>query len=348
MAAADGDAPQHLAFLSRAAEEPRRYGLFALLKGLEARARHLPRIGASRLPSQNIVDLAQTPSLSFPGPTLERIEVRRGRAYAEGYWLGLTGPMGPLPLHLSEFAAFERRYGKKRPYGRFLDLLAGRMLQFFYRAWADSNPVAHAERPHDDRFSAYVAALTGAPESVPDDAAFPARARLHYAALYASRRSASAVQDALAHLLRTHVRILEFQPRWRDIEPGDNTRVGRGFASLGRDTVAGRRVRGVMDAFRVQISVDTLAEYEDFLPTGRKFQIAAEALDAFAPSHLEWDIQLVLPAREIRPTRLDGRMRMGWTTWLGSAVAEDGSRSDTRLGRSARRLGRASRGKRTT
>jgi hypothetical protein len=37
-------------------------------------------------------------------------------------------------------------------------------------------------------------------------------------------------------------------------------------------------------------------------------------------------------------------MRMGWTTWLGSAKAERGVRSDTRLGRSARRIGRAKAG----
>ena len=345
MAASDGDAPQHLAFTRLAAAQPRRFGLFALLRGLEARARDLPRIGDSRLPSQNIVDLAQVPTLTFPGPTLEKIEVRRGRPYAEGYWFGLTGPMGPLPLHLTEFAVYERRYGRQRPFGAFLDLVAGRMLQFFYRAWADSNPVASAERPQDDRFARYVSALTGAPEAVPDDAAFPSRARLHYAAVYASRRSASGIQEALSHLIGAKVKVLEFQPRWRDIEAEDTTRLGRGFASLGRDTVAGGRVRGVMDAFRVQITVDSVQAYEDLLPDGRKFQIAAEALDAFAPTHLEWDIQLQLPAREIRSTRLDGRMRMGWTTWLGSARQPEGVRSDTRLGRSARRLGRAKRGK---
>ena len=54
----------------------------------------------------------------------------------------------------------ERRYGHKRPFGRFLDMLAGRMLQFFYRAWADSQPVSHADRPGDDRFGRYLAALS--------------------------------------------------------------------------------------------------------------------------------------------------------------------------------------------
>jgi type VI secretion system ImpH/TssG family protein len=341
MAAADGDPPQHIAYARRAAEFPRHFGLFALLRGLEARAPHMPRIGTARLPSQNIVDLAQVPTLVFPGSTLDKIDIRRGRPYAEGFWLGMTGPMGPLPLHLTEFAVYERRYGKKRPFGAFLDLIAGRMLQFFYRAWADSNPVAHAERPEDDKFASYVAALTGAPENVAEGSAFPPRARLHYAAVFASRRSAGAVQEALAHLLGAKVNIVEFMPRWRDIEAEDTTRIGRGFAGLGRDAVVGGRVRGVMDAFRVQIAVRDLAEYEEFLPTGRKYQLAAEALDAFAPSHLEWDIQLQLPAKEIRPTRLDGRMRMGWTTWLGSATAAGGVRSDTRLGRSARRLGRA-------
>jgi len=133
---------QHLNFLRTAADHVRRLAPLALLRGAEARAPGLPRIGEARLPAQNLVDLAQAPSLAFPASSLEAIRVGTKRARIEGYWLGLIGPMAPLPLHLTEFAAYERRYSKTQPYGRFLDVVAGRMLQFFYRAWAGSSPAA--------------------------------------------------------------------------------------------------------------------------------------------------------------------------------------------------------------
>src|SRR4051812_36009091 len=136
MAAKARSASEHLEFLRQAAKDARRHGVFSLLRAAEARAPALPRIGEARLPAQNIVDLSQAPTMEFPGPTLEAVIVSKGRARVEGYWFGLTGPMGPLPLHMTEFAHYERRYSKKRPFGRFLDVLAGRMLQFFYRAWA--------------------------------------------------------------------------------------------------------------------------------------------------------------------------------------------------------------------
>jgi type VI secretion system protein ImpH len=339
MATKSGAPPKHLSYLAEVAKAAGRYGIFPVLRAAEARAPELPRIGSSRLPSQNIADLNQTPHVAFPDTTLDSIEIKGSRANVNGYWLGLTGPMGALPLHLSEFALNERRYGQKRPFGRFLDMLAGRMLQFFYRAWADSQPVAHADRPDDDRFARYLAALSGAGENVPPNAAFPAQARLHYASLFASQRSAAGVQDALSHLLATPVRLIEFLPRWRDIEPADRSRLGApgGFNGLGTDSVAGSSVRAYTDAYRIVVKARTFAEYESFLPTGTQFKIAAEALDAFTPSHLEWELEIELDERDARPARLDGRPRMGCTSWMAPTGA-GGVRAEARLGRSARRI----------
>jgi type VI secretion system protein ImpH len=213
------------------------------------------------------------------------------------------------------------------------------MLQFFYRAWADSNPAAQVDRPEDDNFASYLAALTGATEGAGARSSFPARARLHYAAIFASRRSGSALQDALSNLLRTPVRIQEFQPRWREIEAEDRSRLGVGYATLGRDAVIGGRVFGVADAFRVVVRAKSFREYEDFLPTGRRFKIAAEALDAFSPSHLEWDLALELPEDQTRGLALDGRGRLGWTGFLAPSK-QTKLRMDAHLGPSARRIAR--------
>lgn len=335
MAPPDRSPPQHLTFLADALQEVRRWGMFPLVRGAEARAPRLPRIGRSRRPSQNIVDLAQEPALHFPAPTLNGVEQRHGRVEVSGYWFGLLGPMGPLPTHLSEFAVYERRYAKTRPFGRWIDVLAGRMLQLFYRVWGDSQPVVQADRPDDDRFARYLGLLSGAAEGVSADSSFPPRARLHYAALFASRRSAVGIEDALGHLLRQNVRVLEYQPRWRDIAEDDQTRLGRAFSTLGGDMLAGKRVRVASDAFRVVVRANSLAEYEALLPSGPRFDIVSEALDAFAPSHLEWDLAIEMDARHARPLKLDGRARLGWTGWMKPDPTA-GTRMDAHLTRRAR------------
>ena len=327
MAPPDRPTSEHLTFLTRLGDEVRRSGLFSLVRGAEARAPTLPRVGTAKRPAQNIVDLAQVPHLAFPSRTIDEISVKAGRARVSGHWLGLTGPMGPLPTHLTEYAVFEKKYGKSRPFGDWLDVLAGRMLQYFYRAWAESQPAAQADRPDSDRFAGWLGALSGATEGVVEDALFPARARLHYAGLFAGRRSAGAIEDGLTHLLGVEARIAEFQPRWRTIEPQDQSRLGRSFARLGDDLVIGSRVRTASDAFRVVIRVDTRAQFEALLPSGSRFAIAAEAIDAFAPSHLEWDLMLEIDQAKVGPAKLDGRSQLGWTGWLspapGSAVRAD-------------------------
>lgn len=322
MAAEDRPPSDHLTFLSDAAGQAKRYGLFPIARGAESRAPHLPRIGRARRPAQSIADFVQVPSLAFPDSTLAEVEVRGGRARVGGHWLGLTGPMGPLPSHMTEFASFERRYARQRPFGRWLDLLAGRMLQFFIRVWSDSQPTSQADRPDDDRFAGYLARLTGATEGARAGAAFPALGRVHYAALFASRRSAGAIEDALTHLLGQQVRVLEFQPRWRDVEAADRTRLGRQFARLGDEVMLGARAKVASDAFRVVIHARSPAEYQALLPSGARFRVLAEALDAFAPSHLEWDVALEIPGADARAARLDGTARLGWTGWIGGGGAE--------------------------
>ncbi|MET3711964.1 type VI secretion system protein ImpH [Sphingomonas trueperi] len=339
MARAHRPPSDHLSYFARAAQQLCRLGPLALLRGAEARAPGLPRIGEAKLPAQDIATLTHTPSLAFPAATLDAIRVEDGRATVAGQWMGLTGPMGPLPLHLSEFAAYEQRYSRTQPYGGFLDVLAGRMLQLFYRAWASTSPAASADRPADDRFADRIAALTGAQDGARADSAFPPAARLRHAALFVSPRSPAGLQDALADLLRVPVRIREFVPRWRAVEPEDATRLGGRCAGLGQDALAGGRVRTWQDVFRVELTIRDPRDHAAFLPGGQRYALLVAALDAFAPPHLEWDVELAVAIEAIRPARLGGGARLGWSGWTGRA-APGGIRADARLGPSARRLAR--------
>jgi len=331
MAAQDRQTSSYIAFLRRAAEAPRRFNLFALVRGASARATDRPPVGMSKQPSQDIVELRQIPHVHYPAPTLNDITLKKDKVIVDGYWLGLTGPMSPLPLHLTEFAVYERRYAKKQPFSDFLDLLAGRFLQFFYRAWADSKPHVQADRVENDRFANYIGKLSGAAEGADEDSAFPAMARLHYAALFASRRSAASIEGGLAHLLNMPVEVIEFIPRWRDIEPDDRTRLGQQHNRLG-DAILGQKILQVSDCFEVRIKAQNILEFRQLLPSARLFSVAAEALTALAPSHLEWTITLSLPQSEVPATRLDGMAQLGWSSWVGTA-ANDRTRQDVHLGR---------------
>ena len=359
MAAADGPSPDDLTFpKSVDGERAGEFGVFALLRLLEARAPDRPPIGRSKLPEQNVVDLAHAPELGFPAASVQSLhlptaESRTKRKRLSTLFLGLTGPMGPMPLHLTELVHNERLYGKQHPIGRFIDLLAGRMLQFFYRAWADTQPAVAARGPGKDPFADYIAALAGiraAPGS-----AFPRDARLRYAGLFASRRNPAALVDCLSGLLGTRVSLREFLPRWRDIEPEDRTRIGaRGaFNRLGAGAALGGRVRTVDDTFAVRIHCASLDELHDYLPDGRKFPLLHDALDALAPPHLEWRLEIAIP--ENRTAQLDGSGRpimlgtrhergtpLGWASWLGPRDATDRIRNDIRL---ARQRPRAVKGK---
>ena len=338
MAAKARPKTEHLTFLREARANVRRYGFFPLIRGAEARAPNLPRVGMARIPAENITELAHAPAVGFPGSTLDDIEFGpSGRARVRSNFLGLTGPMGALPMHLTEYAAYERRYAKSQPFGRFLDLITNRMLQFFYRAWADSQPAAQADRPLDDRYAGYIAALSGARDGAGGSEAFDGLRRLHYAGLFTSRRSPAVIQDGLSSLLGMPVRIREFVGSWRDIEPRDQTRLQAegGGNELGRGAVLGRRVRLADDKFRVIVKMPTAQAYESMLPRGEKFALVREAITALAPSHLDWDIELEINEREAPPARLDGNTRLGWTGWLATAGA-DVVRREARLGRSSR------------
>lgn len=337
MAGADGSTPDHLSLLRRAAREPGRWGFLALLRRAEAHASGLPRIGRSRLPSQNIADLAHAHRLDFPAPSIEAVEpAPGGRMRVRSRHLGLTGPMGALPLHLTEYAFYEARTSEGRPFGRWLDLLTDRMLQFFYRAWADTQPAAQADRPADDRFAAYLAALSGAGAGADGIDGFNRERRLHYAGAFVSRRSAAVLRDALSHLLRRPVRLQEFIGRWRDVEAADRTRLGdprgRGaYNALGRSTVLGARVRQAEDTFRVTVRATSVEDYRRLLPGQPAHAAAREALHALAPSELSWELELEIDEAQAPGARLDGASPLGLMSWISPRGRAGIVRADARI-----------------
>jgi len=314
------------ALLAEVEADPTRWGAFAFWRGIDASTPDGPRIGEALDPAREVVDFAQHPSQDFPRTTLAAYIPGKRRPTVRSQHLGLTGPMGALPTHLTELAIFERRKKGATPFADFLDLISARALQRFYRAWAEADRCAQADRPADDRFAGYIGATSGAadlsfvdaamrPEPDKTGDAFDGWRRLPYAGHLAGLRSAAAVGDLLSHLLERPVKVVEAVGRWRAIPSDARTKIGKAHAGLGRGATLGGRFYGVEFDVAFEIGVTTMAGLEDMLPGGHANRLLGEAARTALPKHLDWRARVTIPEPAIEPARL-GKTRLGWTSWV--------------------------------
>jgi len=316
-------------------EGPRRTDeLFGLLQDMERAAPGKPQIGKSRRAADDVVRFGHAPHLNFAVTTAERDEKDAAPGTPEFlrvYFMGLLGPMGPMPLQMSELAIYERRYAKERPYGAFLDVLANRMIQLFYRAWADAEPTAGAGRAEADLFRHYVAALGAEADAGPHEEIDRIQlALLGHAGHTAGRRSPAAISDAASAILGLETEIVEFVGVWQKLDEGDATRLGdKGFC-LGGGATIGLSVYTVQDTCLVRLKFADLETFQSHLPGSSGFTLISRVLSALVPAHLEWRIEFELPRKEVPPAKLGSGAQLGWTGWMGSQ--DDGPpRRDLRL-----------------
>lgn len=325
-----GNKADALTFLAALAQEPFKYDFYQTLRRIECLYPERPRWGTGKRPSDDPVRLGQSPELTFAPAPLHSLEAGTQGAPSRlnVRLFGLSGPNGPLPIHLTEYARERLRLGDPT-FARFLDLFNHRFLALFYRAWAQAQPHVNRDRPRDDRFSIYVGSLIGvgpAPmrerDRVPDLAKF-----FHVGVLVRHVRGAEGLRAILASYFRVPVRIEEFVGHWMYLGRGERTYLRRDGAALGAGAVLGSQVWDRQHKFRIHLGPLTLAQYEAFLPAWR--QRGGEGLDGrLLPQlvdwvrfhqcfELEWDVRLTLAAAEVPQLRLGSRSLLGWTTWLG-------------------------------
>jgi type VI secretion system protein ImpH len=332
------------ALLSDAEANATAWEFFALVRRIEQVSPRAPRIGTALDPGEETVDLAHEPSFTFPRTTVAGFDRDRRRPRVRSLHLGLTGPMGPMPLHMTEIALFERAAKGPNPLGDLLDMVSARMLQSFYRAWASGNPCAQADRPLDDDFASYVGAasgstslrfVSGAEREGHDAQGFGDWRRLAYGGHLSALRSAGAVADLMGHVLERPVGVDESVGRWRDIPADARTRIGRRGAhhQLGTGATLGGRFFAVEWDVGLRVRARSMAELEQLLPGGEVHPLLIEAAQAVLPQHIEWHARIEIDEAQIAPARL-GRgqrgARLGMTAWVAPRGGP-GVRNDLRL-----------------
>jgi type VI secretion system protein ImpH len=315
--------PDPLAFLRAIGEAPFAHGFFQTLRCIEALYPGKPRLGSAPGVAEEPVRLGQQPALDFAPATLSGLVVNGdGRApRLEVRFLGLLGPNGPLPLHLTEYARERLLHAGDATFARFLDLFNHRFLAMFYRAWAQAQPTVQLDRPTQDRFAIHLGALAG--DGVRDAQApgtVPAEARLFFAGILARGvRNRDGLEALLAGFFDVRASVEEFVGHWMEIPAPDRARLGsrEANAALGCGAALGRSVWDRQHRIRVHLGPLDLARYEDFLP-GRPGMLRLAAwLRKYVGRELAWDLRLVLDRDHVPRARLGRHGRVGWTVWLG-------------------------------
>lgn len=295
-----------------------RFDFFAALRLIEAAFPDRARFGEGRRAVDEPIRLGQPPHLIFPPADIAGFEPAGpgSTARLRSYVLGLFGPHGPLPLHVTAHARERARRDRDTSFADFCDLFHHRMLSFFYRAWASARPTVEQDRPDRDRFARRVGALAGlATPAFHHRHALPDRFALFGVGLLTQRqRPPEAVSRLVACFLRVAVRVEEFVGGWLELPPGDRARLGR--ARLGADAVLGRYRFERGHRFRLVLGPMCLPEFRQLLPDGGALQPLRALVQLAAGPELDWDARLVLRRAEVPALHLDGGSRLGWTSWL--------------------------------
>ena len=298
---------------------PLAFELFTALRLVEAAHPRQPRLGKAATPAQEAVRLGQDPYLEFEAATLQRAARQAdGRLRLQNHAFGLFGPHGPLPLHLTEYAAERIRHAHDPGLAAFCDLFHHRLVALFYRAWADAQPVVQADRPHQDRFARYLDAIAGYfDQALEGPRPLPPHHRRHLAGRFAGRQRNAEGLAALVRLaFEVPVTIEPFVGEWLPLPEGDRCRLGG--AALG-DCLLGSRVWQRAGRFRIRLGPLSHDQYRSFLPGDPQGRLAtlAALVHHWLGNALTWELNLVLAADQVPKPRLGGDVRLGWNLWLG-------------------------------
>ena len=324
MASPDRTATHAIAWFEALQRTPYAFHFFQALRRLECRYHDQPRLGSALRLADDPIRLSQEPSLAFAPATLAGFDPgdadRPPRLSA--YFLGLFGPQGPLPTHLSEQARNRWRNEGDRTFAAFADLFHHRMLALFYRAWADVQPTVGFDRPETDRFQVYVGAPfgLGMPTLWQRDAV-PDLAKLHYAGrLVGQTRNPEGLEAILSDFFKLPVVVETFIGHWLLLDQRSRCRLGESpdTGLLGLTAVIGERVWDCQHKFRIVMGPMSLAEFQRFLPGSASLRRLVAWVRNYVGDELLWDLNLILKKEEVPPLVLGAETRLGWTTWLTS------------------------------
>jgi type VI secretion system protein ImpH len=332
------------AVIERLFKEPYRFEYFQAVRVL--RLWHKRHGGAGKVPLSGLLRFQNSTSLSFPASQLEAIHTEprdlAREAHALGTamqsselkyirvtpaFMGLLGGSGVLPSHYTERVDEHHVYQREDGPRAFLDAFSNRSLAMFHEAWSKYRLELKYELDGSDAFLPLLLSLAGF-----GNASLRERLASHedgvvldesigYFAASIRHRPASAVQVArvLSEYFGRPVKAEQFVGCWYDVPPAQQSLLGAPNAVLGVGAMAGERVW--QRDLRLRLSIGPLdhASFNAFLPGGLAARALKSMLTMFTGVTLEYEVELVLRAADVKGVDLapDGNPgRLGWDAYL--------------------------------
>jgi type VI secretion system protein ImpH len=320
MASTAGPAAHALALQLQ--EEGPRFDFYAAVRRIECANPEAPKIGTSLKPGDDPVRFCQEPTLAFPPSAVARVTPDHLTNVARVYvnFIGLMGPNGPLPLHLTEYARERILHFNDHTLARFLDIFHHRVVSLFYRAWAINQQEISFEHEGYDRIADYIASLFGdGQESCKRRDSVPDLAKLHYSGrLTNTPRNAEGLEAVVQDFFQIKTRVETFVGEWIELPVDSRCRLGESkmTGTLGSTTIVGSRIWECQYKFRIIMGPMGYTDYQRMLPGGDSLRRLIDWVQNYIGDELSWDVQLILRKEEAPAAQLGRSGRLGWSTWI--------------------------------
>ncbi len=332
-------------FVEANGQPPCSTDFFSFVRRMEGILRHMPRVGSSRTLADDPLVFHQTTYLEFAPATVQRVRPLPERdaggpvGRMEGYFLGLLGPSGPMPLSLTEYV-WARSQGVPHPdriapiantqvsihrrdtsLEDFFNVFNHRFISFLYRAWAACRKAVDYDRPEHAKFPQFVGSFVGlGMENLKSRLDVPDEAVLYFSGHFANRtRHAEGLAAVVSDYFGTPAKVIENVGHWLDIPDGDQCALGGiGGTPLGAGVVIGARIWDRQLRFVLRLGPMPLATYEKLFPGTASLESLKCLVKLYTHREFYCGLNLVLAREEYPGSRLGAGARLGLSTWLHS------------------------------
>ncbi|NMM10515.1 MAG: type VI secretion system baseplate subunit TssG [Polaromonas sp.] len=284
--------------------------------------------GGEDLPALATADLGTAPASAGPK-----------RIYMTPAFMGFLGPNGTLPRHYSERVSSHQLYRRDAGPRAFLDTYSNRAVALFYGAWKKYRLELEYESKGKNGFLPLLMSLSGLGHPTlrdrlsSDDVGILDESLAYFAgALWHRPASSVHLQAILREYFQVNIEIEQFVGKFYPLPLEHQTILGCANAELGSSALVGQRVW--QRDLRIALKIGPLRrkDFERFLPRETAARALEQMLKVFVGLTLEFEVQLILHADDVRGFELSEHRttgRLGWDTFL-STKKQVQNRSDIR------------------